>query len=71
MKIVFIFPEFSQDYFITPIYQPFIFRLLNKIYRLKEYGHFCKMTEFLGVLKQVMSNGEIRVSTFELNEELT
>ncbi len=29
------------------------------------------MTEFLGVLKQVMDNGEIRVSTFELNEELT
>lgn len=29
------------------------------------------MTEFLGVLKQVMANGEIRVSTFELNEELT
>ena len=29
------------------------------------------MTEFLGVLKQVMSNGEIRFSTFELNEDLT
>ena len=29
--------------------------ILNKVYRPKEYGRFCKMAEFLGVSKQAMA----------------